>query len=135
MTRSGFVAFTESALAEVVALTEAKLGTKFPPGVYLRWWPSAELIRESVCEALVSRVYESENAIRPCVDLGVVEIHEDGTPIVAAVVAGYPPQPFGRNWHGTEGPFIYIIGKELLAGHRRVQAESLGFSYLEPGAA
>jgi hypothetical protein len=66
-------------------------------------------------DAIVDRVYVSEDAIYPCVDLGVGDLLDDGTPLVVANVAGYPPKPFGENWTGRPGPFIRIIGGRFMS--------------------
>lgn len=56
-----------------------------------------------------------EDAIFPCVDIGVGDLLDDGTPLVVATVAGYPPQPFGENWTGRDGPFVRIVGDPFMA--------------------
>lgn len=133
MTREEFREFVEQSLLTVVRLTEQKIGRTFPPRVYLRWWPKPEIIKQGVVDAITDHVFQGEDAILSCVDLGVIEIADDGTPIVAALPAGYPPTKFGTNWRGTPGPFIYIIGSQILAGNDGDRSRSLEFSYLSAG--
>ena len=132
MEREAFISFVEKSIREVIALTAAELRTTFSDRVFLRWWPHPELVTANIAEAIANRVYESENAIRPCVDIGVIDITADGTPVIVALIAGYPACPFGKNWRGTAGPFIYIIGAELLGGGRPAPAKPLTFKYLVP---
>lgn len=132
MERDAFAAFVEESIRQAVALAAAELHTTFPDRVYLRWWPHPQIVTANIAEAITAKVYEGANAIRPCVDLGVIDIEADGTPVVAALIAGYPSRPFGNNWKGTVGPFIYIIGTELLSGNRPAANKALGFKYLLP---
>jgi hypothetical protein len=75
----------------------------------------SEPLRVGIVDAIVDRVYVSEDAIYPCVDLGVGDLLDDGTPLVVANVAGYPPKPFGENWTGRPGPFVRIIGGRFMS--------------------
>ena len=49
-----------------------------------------------------------------CVDIGVGDILPDGALIIQASIAGYEPRPFGKNWHGKEGPFIHMVGQSFI---------------------
>jgi hypothetical protein len=55
-----------------------------------------------------------EDHIYPCVDIGVGDLLEDGTPLIVANIAGYGPRPFQANWTGRDGPFVYILGQPFL---------------------
>ena len=74
-----------------------------------------EPLRSGVIDALVERIFVDEDKIYPCVDLGVVDILDDGTPLVCAAAAGFSPGPFARNWTDREGPFVRIVGNAFLA--------------------
>ena len=73
-----------------------------------------EPIRDGIAKLISDRTFVREDQIYPCVDLGVLDILDDGTPPVVAGVAGYPPQPFGPDWTGKTGPFVPIIGEAFL---------------------
>jgi hypothetical protein len=59
-------------------------------------------------------VYIDESHIYPCVDIGVGDLLEDGTPLIVASIAGYSPRPFQKNWTGRDGPFVRIVGAPFL---------------------
>lgn len=109
MTRTEFKDFVEQSIKEVLRLAEETLQRELTLTPYLRWYPSSELIKERIAEAITARVYIDSDHIYPCVDLGVGEVHEDGRPILYAIVSGHAPEPFGRNRDGRPGPFIYIL--------------------------
>jgi hypothetical protein len=113
MTREEFKAFVGTALRDVLQIAQEKMGRHFPDRVYLRWYPRPEIIRDDIADAITSRVFVDSEHIYPCVDMGVGEVLEDGTPIVFALVAGYAPGSFGRNWTGRNGPFVYIVGRGI----------------------
>jgi hypothetical protein len=93
-----------------------------------------ELIRENIVEEIVARVFVDDEHIYPCVDIGVGDLLQDGTPLIAANVAGYPPGPFGKNWTGTDGPFIHIIGGSFLARLQGLPVkDSQVFGFIIPG--
>ena len=60
-------------------------------------------------------MFVDEQRIYPCVDIGVGDLLEDGSPLIVASVAGYAPRAFGENWTGRRGPFIHIIGGPFLS--------------------
>lgn len=108
MTRQDFQRFVEDTIRAVVELAEDKLDRVLTLSPYLRWYPSPELVKESIAESVTSRVYIDAEHICPCVDFGVGEVLEDGRPVIFAIISGHPPTTFGKNWTGREGPFVYI---------------------------
>jgi hypothetical protein len=116
MQKSDFTEFVRDAVEDVVGLAEERAGKAIPRQLAFRWLGSNdEPIRERIVETIVNRVFVDENKIYPCVDLGVLDILDDGTPLLVAGVAGYDPRPFGRNWTDRDGPFVRIIGNAFLA--------------------
>ena len=113
-TRAEFTLFVEHTLEAVIRLAEQYTGKILPRRIGFRWNPHAETITENIVEVIVSRVYVDSDRIFPCVDIGVGDLSEDGTPIIIANVAGYPPRPFQKNWTGREGPFVFVIGQPFL---------------------
>ena len=102
--------------------------------VRFRWLSQVELISEGIAATIVDRTYVDEDRIYPCVDIGIGDLSEDGTPIIVANVAGYSPYPFQQNWTGRDGPFIFIICQLLLdklPGRSRIDA-SRSFGFLIP---
>ena len=69
-----------------------------------------EIITEGIAERIVEKIWEGPERIRPCVDIGVYEVLADGTPVIVGRIAGYPAGPFGINWTGRVGPFVYVVG-------------------------
>ena len=139
MTRDEFTKFVEDTLEDVIALAEERSGLRLPREVAFQWLISkGEPVRTGIAETIVSRVYINENSIYPCVDIGVGDLLEDGTPLIVASVAGYPPGPFGQNWTGKPGPFIRIIGGPFMAkangsteGGRNTVSGAFGYSVVD----
>jgi hypothetical protein len=75
--------------------------------------------RHASSHLLVDRVFVSDDQIYPCVDIGVGDLSDGGTPIIMANVAGYTPRPFQKNWTGRDGPFVFIVGQRFLDKCRR----------------
>jgi hypothetical protein len=106
-----FTAFVRRTLKEVIQLAETHTPTVLPRKMKFRWLGHDALIDEGIVEEIVNRVYVDEQNIYPCVDIGVGDLADDGSPIIVANVAGYSPRPFQKNWTGREGPFVFIIGQ------------------------
>jgi hypothetical protein len=116
MTRNEFTQFTAEAVEDVIRLAEERCGKPVSRSVAFQWLGSKdEPIRENVVETIVDRVFVDEEHIYPCVDIGVMDVLEDGTPLLTAAVAGYAPKPFGKNWTDRDGPFVRVIGDAFLA--------------------
>ena len=130
-TRAEFTAFVEKTLADVIQFAEQYTGKPLSRAISFRWLSQDKAIDEGIVEAIVDRVYVSEDQIYPCVDIGVGDLSENGTPIIVANVAGYSPRPFQKNWTGRDGPFVFIIGQpflDKLAGKSTIAAgRSFGF--------
>ena len=128
-----FSAFVARTLEEVIRVAEAHTGTVLPRNMKFRWLGNDALIDEGIVEAIVNRVYVDTENIYPCVDIGVGDLSDDGSPIIIANVAGYGPKPFQKNWTGRDGPFVFIIGQpylDKLAGNNCPSTR--GFCFITP---
>jgi hypothetical protein len=133
MTREEFSTFVEQTLQSVLQLAEEYSGASLPRVFGFRWL-GHDLLRENIVEEIVGRVFVDEEHIYPCVDIGVGDLLEDGTPVIVASVAGYSPQPFGKNWHGNDGPFIHVVGQPFLDKIRgRSRKDGKLFGFIIPG--
>lgn len=116
MTREEFARFVETTVEEVICLAEQKSGKPLPRTFAFQWLGHSQpLITENAIEHIVQRVFVDGEHIYPCVDIGVGDLLEDGSPLIVASVAGYAPRAFGENWTGRRGPFIHIIGAPFLS--------------------
>ncbi len=113
-TKAEFTAFVARTLEEVIQFAEAHTRKVLSRNMKFRWLGHDALIDEGIVEAIVNRVYVDPENIYPCVDIGVGDLSDDGSPIIIANVAGYDPRPFQKNWTGREGPFVFIIGQPYL---------------------
>jgi len=115
MTKDDFQNFVEKTIEEVIQLAEKQSGKSLSRKIAFRWFTQkTEPITEKISQYIAEKVFIDENNIYPCVDIGVGDILEDGSLIIFANIAGYPPKPWGINWQGKEGPFIYIIGQNFI---------------------
>jgi hypothetical protein len=132
MKREEFSQFTEAALEDIIALAEQHCGKPVSRDIVFRWLGSEEEpIHSGIVETIASRVFVDEEHIYPCVDMGVMDVLGDGTPLVTAAVAGFQPTAFGKNWTDREGPFVRVIGDAFLAktaGKTYSQRQLIGFS-------
>jgi hypothetical protein len=69
-----------------------------------RWLGQDAVVNEGIVEAIVKGVYVNSENIYPCVDIGVGDLADDGSPIIVANVAGYDLKPFQKNWTGRNTP-------------------------------
>jgi hypothetical protein len=114
MDKSEFKQLCKDALVAVIELAEKYSHLTLPRQCYLRWKPRGELIQDNVIEELVAKLYTSQEMIRPCVDIGVAELTEDGIPVVIALVSGHAPcSSVDRSWSGRPGPFNYYVVGQL----------------------
>lgn len=111
MNKSEFRAFVERTLEDVIRFAELRTGTTLPRDIEFRWFSQKDTIHEGIVDAIVERVFVGEDQIYPCVDIGVGDLTDDGRPIITANIAGYSPRPFQKNWTGSDGPFVFIIGQ------------------------
>lgn len=124
MSRERFAKFAEGTLEEALCLAERQSGKTLPRTIAFSWMgANEETIHEGIVETIVDRVYIDEDHIYPCVDLGVGDLLDDGTPVIIANVAGYAPKPFGKNWTGREGPFVRMIGHAFM---EKIQGKPYG---------
>jgi hypothetical protein len=133
-TKADFAAFVERTLEEVVQFAEEYVHTVLPRKLKFRWLGNNALIDDGIVEAIVDKVYVDPANVYPCVDIGVGDLSDDGSPIIIANVAGYSPRPFQKNWTGRDGPFVFIIGQpylDKLAG--RTPHSGRAFSFITPG--
>jgi len=114
VTKTEFTLFVEQTLEDLIRLAEDYTGKTLPRKAAFRWMGKEELVREAIVETIVGRVYIDEEHIYPCVDIGVGDLLEDGTPIIVANVSGHSARPFQKNWTGRDGPFVRIVGSPFL---------------------
>ena len=114
MKREEFKTFVEETIENVIQFAEQHTGSPLPRKYCFRWLFKSELLCENVSEVITNAVYEDEDHIRPCVDIGVGEQLADGTIIIEASIAGYAARPFGENWTGRLGPFVYVINQAFV---------------------
>ena len=114
MDREQFKNFVEETLENAIRFAEEYTGKQLPRKYCFQWVFKPELYCEDIPEVITQRVYEDENHIRPCVDIGVADLLDDGTLIIQAVISGHAPTPFGSNWTGKDGPFVYAIGQDFV---------------------
>ncbi len=114
MNREEFKTFTESELENVIKFAEKHTGRQLPRDYCFRWAFNGEIFCENIPEVIAQRVYGDEDHIRPCVDIVVTDFLDDRRLIIDGIVAGYAARPFGKNWTGNEGPFVYGVGQKLV---------------------
>ena len=114
MTKVEFTAFVERTLEDGIRFAEEYTGRSLSRDIRFRWFSQSQPISDGVVETIVNKVFVDDDHIYPCVDIGVGDLSEDGTPIIVANVAGYSPRPFQKNWRGRAGPFVFIIGQPFL---------------------
>jgi len=133
MTREEFTSFTEQTIENVIRAAEFKCGRLLSRDVRFQWL-GHDPIDGNVVEELVSKVFVAPDRIYPCVDFGVGAVDRKGRTLLVASIAGYAPGPFGPNWTGRDGPYVYVAGAPLL--NNEPVADGLpkgafGFSILE----
>lgn len=116
MTREEFTVFTREAIDRAVRVAEEKSGRRLPRELRFQWLGKGEVVDSGIAEAVVSRVFVEPDLIYPCVDIGVAGVDSKNRTLLVASIAGYAPRPFGKNWIGAEGPYIIIVGAQLLNG-------------------
>ena len=115
MTRGEFKLLVVDTIEAVIRLAEKKTGKALPRKIAFKWFSQTSTpLRGGIVEHITERVFIDEEHIYPCIDIGVGDILADGTVLIHANVAGYSPRPFQKNWTGREGPFVYIIGQNVL---------------------
>jgi len=119
MTRDEFKNYVERTLTEIIQFAEEKIQAELPHEMTFQWmFHENERIKEDIAEAITDRVYIDESHIYPCVDIGPIDICEDGTLLIQAIVSGHQPREFGINWTGREGPFVFALGRRLIGRFR-----------------
>jgi hypothetical protein len=89
---------------------ETHLGCKFPRKLAFRWIsPAGPVVTASIEDEIARCAYIAEDRIYPCIDIGPLDIDEDGHLVIGAIRSGHAPRPFGKNWKGDDGPFILIF--------------------------
>jgi hypothetical protein len=114
MDREQFKAFVEETIENVIRFAEEHTGKQLPRKYCFQWVFKPKLFCTDIPEVITQAVYQDENHIRPCVDIGVGDLLEDGTLVIQGIIAGYAPKPFGKNWAGRDGPFVYAVGQNFV---------------------
>jgi hypothetical protein len=102
-TKAEFAAFVERTLEEAIQFAEQHTQTALPRKMKFRWLGHDALMEEGIVEAIVNKVYLDPENIYPCVDIGVGDLSDDGSPIIIANVAGYSPKPFQKIGQAARG--------------------------------
>jgi hypothetical protein len=96
MNREKFSAFVSKAIEDVVQYAEEKAGQKLPRTVAFQWFDRSDpRITENIVEHIVKRMFIEEEHIYTC-RLGVVDLLEDGSLLIAGSVEDYAPRPFAK---------------------------------------
>ncbi len=119
MTRDEFKSHVAQSIEDSIRLAEQKIGKSLPRqycyssfgDIFAKRSP---IPQEQVVDALTDQVYVDSEHIYPCFDLGVGDLLDDGRILLTGNRAGYPAKTFGKSWTGREGPFVLIIGQNLL---------------------
>jgi hypothetical protein len=110
MTRDEFKAHISERVEASIQQCERHIGRKLPRKLAFQWIsPKGPRVDVSIEEEICREVFVADDKIWPCVDIGPWQ-EEDGTLVIRAIRAGYPPAPFQKNWQGADGPFILVIG-------------------------
>jgi hypothetical protein len=135
MNREEFTTFVSTTLEDVIRFAEEKAGQKLPRRFAFQWLGCSQpRITENIVEQIVAHVFIDEEHIYPC-DLGVADLLEDGSLLIAGNVTRYAPRPFGRNGKGRDGPFVPIVGISFLnkmAGVKDSFSPDKPFSFITP---
>jgi hypothetical protein len=139
MNREEFSSSVSTALEDAIQFAEEKAGQKLPRTIAFQWLDrSDQRITENIVEQIVGRVFIDEEHIDTCVELGVVDILENGSLLVVGNAAGHVPRAFGKNRTGREGPFVPIVGLSFLnklAGVNDSWSPDKPFSFITPHTA
>ncbi len=116
MNERDFRAFVDETIEEVICIAEKRSGATLTRNIAFQWLGEKTEPRRggALIDEIVRRVYFGPLLIKPCVDIGIGDLLDDGTPLLVAYVAGYPPMNFRKNWTGRDGPFVPIIGGAFL---------------------
>ena len=116
MERASFKQFVAETIEDILTITEVRINKKLFRPPRFQWLGKDPSTSTDIAEEIMERVSAGPDEIRPCVDIGVAALDSTDRPLLIASIAGYPHCPFGQNWTGRIGPFVYIIGAPLLNG-------------------
>ena len=118
MTRDNFKKHVESTIAELIAAAEQRSGRLLPRRYCFGYInPSRVLAPQAeVAEHITKEVFIDEQHIRPCFDLILGDILDDGTLLLCGYRAHYPPIPWQESWRGSKrpGPFNLMYAQQFL---------------------
>lgn len=115
MERKEFQEHISKRIEDALKAAESASGTSLSRRIEFCWsFKTEDRISSGIVEQIWKRVYLGPNEIYPCVDMGVIDRLQDGTPILSANVCGYSPRAFQKNWTGQDGPFVIIVGMPFL---------------------
>jgi hypothetical protein len=113
MTRDAFVQHVRTRVEESIRECEKTLGRSLPRKLRFQWIsPRGEIVENGIEEEICRQVFVGPDEIYPCVDMGPWSEEGDRL-LICAIRAGYPPEPFRKNWAGGDGPFILVRGGDL----------------------
>ncbi|MEZ0225347.1 MAG: hypothetical protein ACAH83_12400 [Alphaproteobacteria bacterium] len=117
MTRDEFKAHVTATIEYVIRHAEQKIGRALPRRYCFNLFHASTppIPEEAVVDFITDRVYIDSENIYPCFDIGVGDLLDDGRVLIVGNRAGFAPGPWQKNWTGRDGPFVPIIGGQLLA--------------------
>jgi len=119
MTREAFKAHVQETIDSFIQETEKRIGQRLERRYCFNWIGAKNepVPQEQVAEFITQQAYVDAEHIYPCFDIGVGEMLDDGRLLLVGYRASYPPRPWGKNWTGRDGPFVFILGQKLLDGY------------------
>ncbi|NBV20464.1 MAG: hypothetical protein EBS05_00490 [Proteobacteria bacterium] len=116
MTREAFKKHVDEKIESVIQDAESRSGRTFLRRYCFGFIKPSRVHteQEQVSEFLAKEVFVDEEHIFPCFDLILGDILEDGRLLFVGYRAGYQPRPWGKNWSGSDGPFVWMYGQEFL---------------------
>ena len=118
MTREDFKKHVEASIEELIVAVERKVGRPLPRRYCFGYInPSRVLAPQAeVAEYITKEVFIDEEHIRPCFDLMLGDMLEDGTLLLCGYCAHYDPIPWQESWCGSTrpGPFHLAYEQKFL---------------------
>ncbi len=108
----------DDTIEELIIAAEQNFGRSLPRRFCFGFIsPSrVEVTQAEVVEHITKEVFIDEDHIRPCFDLILGDILEDGTLLLCGYCANYPAMPWQEKWRGSEraGPFNLMYAQQFL---------------------
>jgi hypothetical protein len=116
MTREEFKTHVEATIESSIQQAEKRIGQRLERRYCFNWIgaKTEPVPQERVVEFITQHAYIDSEHIYPCFDIGVGEMLDDGRLLLVGYRASYPPRPWGKNWTGRDGPFVFLLGQKFL---------------------